>query len=85
MASTVAGMPFTGTRLLYATNGGASWTRIARVGGAATSDGWKVPGKTSASCKVRVTLKLARGASLGTDESDATFTIVRSTALEAAR
>lgn len=59
----------------YTTNGGASWTAIKTVKPTVSSYGWRIPATPSANCKVRVTLKNAKGISLGSDESNDPFTI----------
>jgi len=64
--------------LNYTKNGGNTWNKIDTLDGNPGSyDGWTVPDvpKTKSKCKVKVVLKDARGNTVGSDVSDASFTI----------
>jgi hypothetical protein len=63
-------------KLLYTVNGGTSWRRIATLAGVRSYE-WTVPEvvKRKTKCKVKVVLKGEGGVTLGSDVSDAYFTI----------
>ena len=63
--------------LLYSVNKGKSWHPIATLTGSFESYEWTVPEvvKRKTKCKVKVVLKGAEGVTLGSDVSDAYFTV----------
>jgi hypothetical protein len=64
-------------KLLYSVNKGISWHPIATLTGSFESYEWTVPEvvKRKTKCKVKVVLKDAGGVTVGSDVSDAYFTI----------
>ena len=64
-------------KLLYSVNKGKSWHPIATLTGSFRSYEWTVPEvvKRKTKCKVKVVLKDAEGVTLGSDVSDAYFTV----------
>ena len=60
---------------LFYTTGGGIWNLIKTVIGNPGTSNWKVPAAASANCKVKVVLKDALGKTMGTDVSDAVFSI----------
>jgi len=64
-------------KLLYSVNKGRSWHPIATLTGSFKSYEWTVPEvvKRKTKCKVKVVLKGAGGVTVGSDVSDAYFTI----------
>ncbi len=64
-------------KLLYSVNKGKSWHPIATLTGSFESYEWTVPEvvKRKTKCKVKVVLKDAEGVTLGSDVSDAYFTV----------
>ena len=70
--------PWTSIKLYYTKNNGTTWTLITTLAGDETSYEWtSVPTVTTpkTKCKVKVVLKDANGASLGSDSSDGYFSI----------
>ena len=64
--------------LWYTTNDGKTWEKIKNIKGSDPGTyPWKVPAvpKTKKKCKVKIQLEDAKGKSLGSDSSDAFFTI----------
>jgi hypothetical protein len=66
--------PVAKTVLKYTTDG-STWKSIKTVTGNPGSFDWKVPAAPSSKCKVKVILKDANGANIGTDVSDKFFMI----------
>lgn len=66
--------PVAKTVLKYTTDG-STWNAIKTLTGNLGSFNWKVPAISSTKCKVKVILKDATGANIGTDISDKFFTI----------
>jgi hypothetical protein len=64
-------------KLLYTTDGGATWNLIIKLTGNPGSYNWKIPSVSVAEpdCKVKVVLKDASGNTIGNDKSDNYFTI----------
>lgn len=62
-------------KLFYSINGGVSWKAIKTVKGNPGSYDWTVPDVSSSSCKIKVMLKDAGGATVGNNVSDGFFTI----------
>jgi hypothetical protein len=67
--------PVANAKLFYTTNGGSTWKAIKTLIGNPGSYGWTVPNVTSSTCKVKVVLKDTGGVTIGSDISDANFTI----------
>jgi hypothetical protein len=67
--------PVASVKLSYSINGGGSWKAIKTVTGNPGSYNWPVPYVSSSSCKVKLVLKDAGGATVGNDVSDGVFTI----------
>jgi hypothetical protein len=67
--------PVRSVKLFYSVNGGASWKPIIPFNTNPGSYYWTVPNVSSSSCKVKVLLKDAGGATVGNDVSDGLFTI----------
>jgi hypothetical protein len=66
--------PVAKTVLQYTTNG-TTWIAIKTLTGNPGSYNWTVPSVSSTKCKVKVILKAAGGAKVGTDTSNKNFTI----------
>jgi hypothetical protein len=66
--------PVAKTVLKYTTDG-TTWKKIKTLTGNPGNYNWTVPSVSSTKCKVKVILKDANGASIGTDVSDKFFTI----------
>ena len=66
--------PVAKTVIKYTTNG-STWKKIKALSGNPGSYLWTVPNISSTKCKVKVILKDANGANVGTDVSDNVFTI----------
>ena len=69
--------PVASVKVFLTQNGGATWSLLATVPGNPGSTSWTVPSvaKTTSKCKVKIDLRDAKGVSVGTDVSDAYFTI----------
>ena len=69
--------PVAQVELFYTKDGGATWNLIESVDGAPENYDWLVPTLKSAKkkCKVKVVLRDANGKTVGSDSSDAFFTI----------
>jgi len=62
-------------KLSYTVDDGNTWSKITTLTGNPESYNWTVPNGSSTTCKVKVELKAASGATVGSDLSDAYFTI----------
>lgn len=67
--------PVASVKLSYSINGGVSWKAIKTVMDNPGSYDWTVPNGSSDTCKVKVVLRSAGGAIVGSDISDGAFTI----------
>jgi len=67
----------TNAKLMYTLNGGKRWKKIENLSSNPGSYTWTVPDadNTLTECKVKVILKAAGGATVGSDESDDFFSI----------
>jgi hypothetical protein len=69
--------PVASAKLFRTMNGGSTWTLIKTLTGNPGSYNWKVPSVTvpKTQCKVKVVLRDSGGVTVGSDISDAFFTI----------
>jgi hypothetical protein len=67
--------PVASTKLFRSINGGSTWTSIKTLTGNPGSYNWTVPNVSSSNCKVKVVLKDSSNVTVGSDVSDANFTI----------
>jgi len=67
--------PVVSTKLFRTMNGGSTWPLIKTLTGNPGSYNWTVPNVSSSNCKVKVVLKDSGGVTVGSDISDAFFTI----------
>ncbi|MGQ9570319.1 MAG: myxococcus cysteine-rich repeat containing protein, partial [Thermodesulfovibrionales bacterium] len=68
--------PVNKVKLFYTYNGGATWILIYTLNGNPGTYRWRIPSANSANCKVKVVLKDVNNKTIGTDMSDAPFSIV---------
>ena len=69
--------PVTSVKLYYTKNNGTTWTLITKLDGSAVEHEWTVPtvAAPKTKCKVKIVLMSVTGVNLGSDVSDAVFTI----------
>src|SRR5262249_3610343 len=69
--------PVARVKLQYSITGGSGWKTIATINGNPGTYDWTVPVVTASRpmSKIRITLQNSQGAKLGTDDSNAVFTI----------